>query len=151
MNGGRGCEVTLVNGKPKGKIWASRSFRQGHLLSPFLFIIVVDVLSRLVSKCVKGRILEPFEVGKEKVKLSSFAMVIPTRFFCLNHIIIFFEEMLGLKINRGKSCVMGTNSKEEKIKRCVEWIGCNVGSLPPSYLGLPFGNNPKSVAFWDPV
>ena len=30
-------------------------------------------------------------------------------------------------------------------------LGCRVGSLPTTYLGLPFGAARKSVAVWDGV
>ena len=30
-------------------------------------------------------------------------------------------------------------------------VGCKVGRLPTSYLGLPLGANHKSVAIWDGV
>uniref|UniRef100_A0A0A0KY07 Uncharacterized protein n=1 Tax=Cucumis sativus TaxID=3659 RepID=A0A0A0KY07_CUCSA len=44
--------------------------------------------------------------------------------------------MSGLRINGSECCVLGINSEEEKIKRWADWIGCGVGSLPSSYLGL---------------
>lgn len=63
----------------------------------------------------------------------------------------FSKEMLGLKIDRGKCCVLGINSEEEKIKRWVDFIGCEMLSFLSSFLGLPLGNNPKSIDFWDLV
>ena len=51
----RGCLsstslAVLVNGGAKGWVKASRGLRQGDPLSPFLFTLVVDVLSRLMSR-----------------------------------------------------------------------------------------------------
>lgn len=50
----------LINGSLRGKIKAMRGVRQ---LSPFLFLLVVVVLSRIVTKGVQGQAVEPFDVG----------------------------------------------------------------------------------------
>lgn len=48
----------LINGCPKVRINASRGLRQGDPLSPFLIFLVVDVLTRMVSKSVEGGIIK---------------------------------------------------------------------------------------------
>ena len=60
----------LINGAPKAAIQASRGLRQDDPLSPFLFLLVVDVQSRLISKGVEGNIIEPLKIGRDEVALS---------------------------------------------------------------------------------
>ena len=61
----RGCLsyatfAILVNGNAKGWVKASRGLRQGDPLSPFLFTIVADVLSRLLMRMEERGLLEGF-------------------------------------------------------------------------------------------
>lgn len=135
-----GMWVTL----PRGKVEATRGLRWGDPLSPFLGLLVLDVLSRIVCKCVEGNILTLFEVGEDKAALSHLQFVDDMIFFCfgsedlfliLNHILAFFEEISGLRINRGKCSVMGINCDEEKLKRWSKLVGSEIGGLPSSYLG----------------
>ncbi|RVW98413.1 Transposon TX1 uncharacterized 149 kDa protein [Vitis vinifera] len=62
----RGCLssvsfAVLVNGNAKGWVKASRGLRQGDPLSPFLFTIVADVLSRMLLKAEERNVLEGFK------------------------------------------------------------------------------------------
>ena len=61
----RGCLSSatfaiLVNGNAKGWLKASRGLRQGDPLSPFLFTIMADVLSRLLMRMEERGLLEGF-------------------------------------------------------------------------------------------
>ena len=63
-NGG-GCLSTtsfaiLVNGSARDWVKASRGLRQGDPLSPFLFTLVVDVLSRSIFKAKERGLTDDF-------------------------------------------------------------------------------------------
>ena len=71
----RGCLFSanfsvMINEKPRGLFGTSRGVQQGDPLSPFLFILVADVLSKLVKKACDKELIEGFIIGRDKVKNS---------------------------------------------------------------------------------
>lgn len=60
----------LVNIAPRKWFISSRGLRQLDPLLPFLFTIVVDVLSRFLEKSGEEGVIKGFKVGKEEVQIS---------------------------------------------------------------------------------
>ncbi|RVW20280.1 putative ribonuclease H protein [Vitis vinifera] len=56
----------------------------------------------------------------------------------------------GLRINLAKSEIIPVGEVEEILEMAVE-LGCKVGQLPSTYLGLPLGAPNKAVSMWDGV
>ena len=46
--------IVLINGTPFGFFWSSRGKKQGGLLSPYLFVIVMEALSHLIDSLPCG-------------------------------------------------------------------------------------------------
>ena len=161
----RGCLSSssfaiLVNGNAKGWVKASRGLRQGDLLSPFLFTLVADVLSRLMIRAKETRLIEGFFVGRDRTRVSLLQFADDTIFFfkaSLDHlqnlklILLVFGQVSGLKINLEKSTILGINTRQELLPSLALIFYCRVSEWPLSYLGLPLGGNPKTIGFWDPV
>ncbi|RVW86537.1 putative ribonuclease H protein [Vitis vinifera] len=59
----------LVNGNAKAWVKASRCLRQGDPLSPFLFTLVANVLSRMLLRAEEINVLEGFRVGRNRTKV----------------------------------------------------------------------------------
>ncbi|RVW17381.1 LINE-1 retrotransposable element ORF2 protein [Vitis vinifera] len=128
----RGCLSSssfaiLVNGNAKGWVKASRGLRQGDPLSPFLFTLVADVLSRLMIRAEETGITEGFLVGRDRTRVSLLQFADDTIFFSKASLDFF------------------------KTLRLSFWFLGKVSEWPLSYLGLPLGGNPKTIGFWDPV
>ena len=68
----------------------------------------------------------------------------------LRMVLIWFEDVLGLKVNLGKSelVVVGAVHNFELL---VAVLGCKQGSLPMKYLGLPLGAKFKDKTIWNPI
>lgn len=70
----KGCmsktNFSLINRRPRGKIIAQHGLRQGDPLSPFLFTLISDALSRLIHFCTEKNILRGFNFGCNDVELT---------------------------------------------------------------------------------
>ena len=126
----------MVNGRPRGIFNASRGIRQGDPLSPFIFVLVVDALNRLVVRARDVGLIEGFEIGRDRVKLSHLQFADDTIFFLpkdesklknLVDILDIFGLALGLNINLYKSMLVGTKVKEEDMVSLTRVAGCELG------------------------
>ena len=152
----------LVNGSPTGFFQNSRGLRQGDPLSPYLFVIGMEALSRLLKRAVDGNYLSGSKIaGRDGVVsvISHLLYADDTLLFCgaskdqlkfLSWILMWFEALSGLKINLNKSEIFPVGSVENVSDLAVE-LGCGIGSLPSSYLGLPLGASHKALGVWDTV
>ena len=75
----------LVNGCPRGFFPSSRRLRQGDPLSPLLFVIVMEALSRLLDRAVREGLFSGFSVGTSagnSLMLSHLLFADDTLIFC---------------------------------------------------------------------
>ena len=68
----------------------------------------------------------------------------------LRMVLIWFEAVSGLKINLGKSELVAVGAVHN-MEILVAVLGCNQGSLPMKYLGLPLGAKFKDKSIWNPI
>ena len=71
----------IVNGKHSRTSFPSRGIRQGDPLSPYLFLFVIDVLSRMINKSIESRSLISIKLGKDCPVLSHLLFVGDSLFF----------------------------------------------------------------------
>lgn len=67
----------LVNGSPAEFFRSSRGLRQGDSLSPLLFIMVTEVLSKMITR-VEGGYIQGFSIGRGVVRsrISNLQMIL---------------------------------------------------------------------------
>jgi len=63
---------------------------------------------------------------------------------------VIFEAVSGLHVNWHKSNLVPV-SKVDNIQECAGILGCVVGSLPTTYLGLTLGAKSKALQIWSGV
>lgn len=97
----------MINGKSRGTFKASRGIRQGDPLSHFLFVLVADVLHRLIEQTKDKNLVECFLIGMDYVTLSHLQFADDTIFFLSNNgenfknligLLDIFSLVSGLKI-----------------------------------------------------
>ncbi|RVX13176.1 LINE-1 reverse transcriptase-like [Vitis vinifera] len=152
----------LVNGVPAGFFPSTKGLRQGDPLSPYLFIMGMEVLDVLIRRAVEGGFLSGCNIrggSGPSLNISHLFFADDTIIFCearkdhltyLGWILFWFEAASGLRINLAKSEVIPVGEVVEVEELAVE-LGCRVGTLPSQYLGLPLGAPNRAPYIWDGV
>ena len=79
------CFSVLVNGSPEGFFGCSHGLRQGGPLSPLLFLLIMEVLSRLLKKTEECNLIRGFHMGAMNsvgVRISHMLFFNDTILFC---------------------------------------------------------------------
>jgi hypothetical protein len=152
----------LVNGTPSGFFSSSRGLRQGDPLSPLLFVIVIEALSKMFAISIHKGFLSGFSVGSDSngvLKISHMLFGDDTLVLCganpdhlrfLRVLFLSFEAVSGLKINPAKSILVLVGNVDN-MDELADIMGCGVSSQPLKYLGLPLGAPFKAKSNWDDV
>ncbi|RVW46009.1 LINE-1 reverse transcriptase-like [Vitis vinifera] len=152
----------MINGVPAGFFSNSKGLRQGDPISPYLFVLGMEVLSILIRRAVDGGFLSGCNIkgrGEEEMIVSHLLFADDTIIFCeankeqvsaLSWVLAWFEAASGLRINLDKSVLIPVGEVENIEELAVE-LGCKIGMLPTVYLGLPLGAHHKAVSIWDGV
>ena len=140
----------LINGSLAGFFGSSPGIRQGDPLSSLLFLLVMEVLSRLLKRTEDGGFLNGFQANPNTrggLQISHLLFVDDTTLFRdaskeqllhIRMVLIFFEAITGLKVNVGKSEIMLVG-EVGNLDASAHILCCKVGCLPMSYLGIPLG------------
>ncbi|XP_016185749.1 uncharacterized protein LOC107627430 [Arachis ipaensis] len=72
----------LVNGSPSKPFKMERGLRQGDPLFALLFVLVVDVLHRMLGEAVRNERIAPLLVGGDHIELSHLQFADDTILFC---------------------------------------------------------------------
>lgn len=144
----------LVEGSPTQVVKLSKGLRQGDPLSPLLFVMVIEYLSKLVTRAVKDRKVELYTIGGAQIE-SHLAFADDITFFCrasiksltsLREVLAEFEEFSGLRINPRKSSIIFSKRVTDKAQ-LASILGFQIKDLPIKYFGVPLTG--KAIRFSD--
>jgi retron-type reverse transcriptase len=141
---GSSSSKIIINGEQTNRINHKRGVRQGDPLSPFLFILAMDPLQRMIDKAAQARLLGSVLPKGAKLRCSLYADDVAvfvradkTDLKVLKTILEVFEGCLGLKINFDKTEIFPIRYPESFWSNLVEVFLGKYANLPGKYLGLP--------------
>ena len=150
----------LINGVPCKPFKMKRRIRQGDPLSPYLFVLMAEVLNRALTKAAEIELFQGVHVGSQNVSLSHLQFADDTLLFCepklellinIKKILYSFQSFSGLAVNYDKSGLIVIDKDEDWAVRAAELLKCRLIQLPITYLGVPLGANMKKSTSWQPI
>ncbi|XP_060957672.1 uncharacterized protein LOC133029200 [Cannabis sativa] len=138
----------LVNGAPGNVFSPGRGLRQGDPLSPYLFILCSEVLSKLVRKAEDCGELTGIRIGRNSIPITHLFYADDALFFCranqmealtLNRCFEKYEYWSGQKISKEKSGIVFSPKISDSDRRdLTSTLGMHVLKGKEKYLGNPF-------------
>jgi len=135
-----------VNGVEGNYFETCKGLRQGDPLSPLLFNLVGDVLTRMLIKAsnqglIKGLLSDLDGKGVVSLQYADDTILFSTNdeqsLRNLKCTLVWFEKISGMRINYHKSELIPLNLEEDETHRIAHIFHCPVGSFPIKYLGIP--------------
>ncbi|KAL2247302.1 UNVERIFIED_CONTAM: hypothetical protein Sindi_2582500 [Sesamum indicum] len=149
-----------LNGKPHGFFTGARGLRQGDPLSPYLFVLVMEVLQLGFLQLIDQDELFSFHWKCDAARIFQLGFADDLLLFCradMNSIGVFktgldrFAEWSGLRLNVQKSHLIISRSAQGLREEMLEVLGFQEGVLPMRYLGLPLLSSRLTVADCNPL
>ena len=135
-----------LNNTESSYFTTDKGLRQGDPLSPLLFNLVVDALTRMLAK-----------VANQQLISGLYPDICPGGVICLQYaddtilfldnnleharnlktVLSWFEQVSGMRINYEKSELIPINLDEDELHPFFDCLGCSQGKFPIKYLGIP--------------
>jgi hypothetical protein len=147
--------AVLLNGVPGRWISCRKGLRQGDPLSPYLFILVADVLQQLLTR--DPAIRHPLAPDRPCAVLQYaddtliVARADAAAVLRLKELLGSFSRATGLTINYSKSLLVPMHIPCQEAESYVGTLGCALGEFPQTYLGLPLSHEKLNLTAFAPI
>ncbi|KAM0972147.1 hypothetical protein ACFX2H_019690 [Malus domestica] len=139
--------VIMLNGHPRSRFAPSRGIRQGDLLSPYLFLLVSEVISLLIQHAYDKMWIKGVRMNVLGSSISHILFADDTLIFLkaeevnCRHLIQLIDEFCAAfeqQVNKSKSSVcFGFNVPVSLSQHLVNILGMEKVGDPGFYLGVP--------------
>nr|CCA65981.1 hypothetical protein [Beta vulgaris subsp. vulgaris] len=149
----------LLNGIPSIPFDAQKGLRQGDPLSPFLFALSMEYLSRCMGNMCKDPEFN-FHPKCERIKLTHlmfaddllmFARADASSISKIMAAFNSFSKASGLQASIEKSCIYFGGVCHEEAEQLADRIQMPIGSLPFRYLGVPLASKKLNFSQCKPL
>ncbi|XP_048630790.1 uncharacterized protein LOC125604440 [Brassica napus] len=119
----------LINGEPSRTIKPQRGLRQGDPISPYLYIICTEGLSRLIKQNIQEKKIHGFQASRSGPPISHLLFADDSLLFCkateeeainISKILKTYQKASGQEVNYNKSAIsFGKAGKEVLLKAVI--------------------------------
>ncbi|KAJ0230967.1 Reverse transcriptase domain-containing protein [Hirschfeldia incana] len=135
----------VINGELHGYFQGKRGLRQGDPISSLLFVLAMDVLSKMLDEGARTNRFKPHPSCEEPlITHLSFADDVLVFFDGseeslrgILEILEEFKQLSGLRVNKEKTELLIDGGSHSLCSELAEAVGIKQGSLPVRYLGVP--------------
>ncbi|XP_049399717.1 uncharacterized protein LOC125863742 [Solanum stenotomum] len=148
----------IINGKRHGFFHSTRGLKQGDPLSPALFILGAEVLSRSLNRLFQNPLYHGFHMERRGPQINHLSFADDIIIFTsgrkhslklIMHTLATYERISGQLVNKAKSHFMlHSNAFRTTSDRVRKYTGFHQKDAPLTYLGCPlFVGRPRIIYF----